>query len=564
MLPRITLPKIITKNGVWLERQQTSILSAAVVITAANVLSSLVGLIRERLLITYFFDNQASRLALEAFQIAFQIPDSIFQLLVLGALSAAFIPIFTELKAKNPKQAFDMTSTVMNLVLIAFVLISVVVFIFARQITVWRTGPAISPDQIEIIVNLTKIMLVAQLLFAVSNFFSGILQSYQRFILPAVAPILYNLGIMLGVVIFYQKIGIYSAGAGVIIGALIHAAVQFPTIKKVGFRYRPIINLKLQEVKKLLIMMPPRVATFAISEIQDLSLGFFATSLGNLSFFIIRLGLKLMTIPIRLFGVPIGQASLAFLSEKTRDNDSVQFKSLLINSLNQISFFAIPASVLLLILRVPIVRLIYGARNLPWETTIATGKIVAIVTISIVAQSLVQLLIRAFHALKDTRTPFLIALITTCCYLLGCYFIVNFTNLGIVGIAGITTLLAWLELAMFVILLESKITGVVNKNLLIPQFKMALAGFFMAVFLYLPFKVLDQLVFETSRTAELIGLTTVTGAIGLLVYLYLSHLMKIRELQIIVKVIESIDRWRKPIINTPEVVTETTQDDGMP
>ena len=563
MLPRFTLPKIIGNNTAWLERQQTSILSAAFVITAANIISSIAGLVRERILIAYFFDNQVSQQALEAFQVAFQIPDAVFQLLVLGALSAAFIPIFTQLKNKSKEEAFAMTSSVMNLLILAFVIIGGIVFWLARPITILRTGDSFTLDQINVVTHLTRVMLFAQLFFAISNFFTGILQSYQRFILPAIAPILYNLGIVLGVVLFYERLGIYAAGVGVILGAAIHMLIQFPSVRKLGYQHSFKISLKITGVKKLLLMMPPRVATFAVSEIQNLSLGFFATSLGNLSFFVIRLALKLMTIPIRLFGVPIGQASLAFLSEKTNEKNLDKFKSLLTNSFHQVSFFAFPASVLLLILRVPVVRLVFGTHNLPWETTVATGKVVAIVSISIVAQSLVQLLIRAFHALKDTKTPFFIAVATVSFYFIGSFISVNYTQMGINGIAIVTSLTAFFELLLFLILLNKKIGGLINKAFLLPQIKMLLASGLMSVFLYLPFKILDQLVFETSRTIELIGLTVTTSTIGILVYLYLAALFDIQELSLVKKVFSSIDKWRKPLTKTTELVGDSNKGDSI-
>lgn len=562
MLDRFTLQKIIHKNSAWLENQQTNILSAATIITAANILSSIAGLIRERILIAYFFDNPISRQALEAFQVAFQIPDALFQLLVLGAISAAFIPIFTELKNKDKNQAYAMTSSVMNLVILVFLLASLVIFLFARPLTVWRTGESFTPEQIEIVVKLTKLMLISQLFFAISNFFTGILQSYQRFILPAIAPIVYNLFIVLSLILFYERLGIYAAGVGVILGALFHMLIQYPIVKKLGFKYQPSVNFQIAGLKKLLLMMPPRVATFAVSEIQNLSLGFFATSLGNLSFLIIRLALRLMTIPIRLFGVPIGQASLAFLSEKSEKKDLDQFRSLLINSINQIAFFALPASILLLILRVPIVRLVFGTKNLPWETTLATGKVVAIISISIVAQSIVQLLIRAFHALKDTKTPLVITTITVSLYLIVNFILIKTTNFGINGIAAVTSITAFVELGLFLIFLNQKVSKLITKTLILPQLKILTASFLMSVFLYLPFRILDQLVFETSKTMELIGLTLTTSTIGLLVYLYLSVLLDIKELNLIKKVLHSLDKWRKPLTQATktELVVETGQD----
>lgn len=559
----------LTNNGSWLERQQNSILSAAAVITVANVLSSISGLIRERLLIAKFFSTSLSQQAYEAFQIAFQIPDMMFQLIILGAVSAAFIPVFTQLKKKQGKQiAFEMTSSVMSILLVVFILAAIVVGLLAEPLTVWRTGHAFTADQIKIAAQLTQIMLLAQLFFAVSNFLTGILQAYQRFIIPALAPVLYNLGILIGVFFFAPTFGIYSAGIGVIIGAFIHMAIQLPLAMKLGFRLKPKLTLHFPGVKQFFSLMPARLLTISITEFQNLSLGFFATSLGNLSFVVIRLALRLMTIPIRLFGVPISQASLPFLASvshsSTPKNDNShlkRFTSLVINSLHQIAFLAYPASVLILILRVPFVRLIFGTRNFPWSTTITTGKVVAIIAISIGAQAMVQLLIRAFHALKDTKTPLLITLITTLFYLGSSWYFVFQTSRGILGIAASTAGAAILELLLCLLFLQNKLPKLISSSLWVPQFKMIAASFFMAVFLYLPFKILDELVFNTTRTIELIGLTITTGTIGSLVYIYFSALFEIREMQLFAQVFTKFAKfgpWKKSLAKTKEVLVETS------
>lgn len=563
MFGRFKLPILLSNNTKWLEQQQTTILSAALIIGVANILSSVAGLVRERLLISYFFDTPESRQALEAFQVAFQIPDALFQLLVLGAVSASFIPIFTRLKKINTKTAFASASVIMNIVLLVFALVSAVIFIFAEPLTALRTGPGFTAEQLVIAVQLTRVMLLAQFFFAISNFLSGILQSYQRFIVPALSPILYNFGIILGVALFYHSFGIYAAGIGVIIGALLHMAIQLPFAFMLGFRFSLSFNINSPGVKKLFSLMPPRFATYAINELQELSLGFFATTLGNLSFFVIRLALRLMTIPIRIFGVPIGQASLSFLSEESTDEDYVRFRSLLTQSLNHVAFLAFPASMLLLILRIPIVRLVFGASNLPWETTLATGKVVALISLSVVAQALVQLLIRGFHALNDTKTPLLVTLITAVFYLLGCWYFVFFTQFGMLGIALVILITAFLEMILCLILIERKIGQIITKSFLLPQAKILLASFFMAVFLYLPFRILDELIFNTTKTIELIGLTVTTSSIGLLVYCYFSALLNVHELQLVKSTFSSLDRWRKTLSRTTEVLSESSSDDGL-
>ncbi len=554
----ISLAKIFNNNGKWLERKQNSILSAALVITLANIFSSIFGLWRERVLIKQFFSSNASQQAYEAFQVAFQIPDMIFQLIVMGALAASFIPLFSELKKQDEAKAFRFTAIVMNYVMLVFLILSILAFIFAEPITGLRTGKEFSLEQIAIAVKLTRLMLFAQLFFAISNFLTGILQAYQRFIAPALAPIFYNLGIMLGTIFLAKYFGIYAAGLGVLLGAFLHMLVQLPLVWKLGFRFNFDFNLKFPSVKKLFALMPPRLLTVGVTEFQNLAMGFFATTIGDLSFVVLKLASRLMTLPIRFFGVPISQASLSFLSEESAGENRAKFNRLLLQSLNQIAFFAMPASVLLLILRVPIIRLIFGTYNFPWKTTVLTGKVVAIIAISITAQAMVQLLVRAFHALKDTKTPFLITIATVAIYLLTAYLAVYEFNLGVLGLALAISLTAFVELILFVILLNRKIACFNSKEFWWSQSKMLGASFFMAVFLYLPFKILDEVVFDTSRTIDLIALTISTASMASLVYVYFSVLFDVKELLYIRNILQKFGKWREAIEDSSEVLLDSS------
>lgn len=555
---RFKLPSFLLQNTAWLEQKQNSILSAALIITVANIVSSLSGLLRQRLLIDFFFQSPTSREAFEALLVAFQIPDMMFQIIILGAVSSAFIPVFTSLRRKDEQNAFEMSAIMMNILLFIFIVVGVVVFIFAEPLTALRTGVGFTPEQIRTAAYLTRIMLVAQLFFAISNFLSGILQSYQRFVIPSIAPVLYNLGILLGVYLFAHQFGIYAAGIGVIIGAFIHMGIQLPLAVKLGFRFRFSLNWRHAGIKDLFKLMPARLLTLSASEIQNLALGFFATSLGNLSFVVIRLALTLMTIPIRLFGVPISQASLPFLSEENEDEHAQKFSDLVVQSLHQIAFLAYPASVLLLILRIPIVRLVFGTREFPWTTTILTGRVVAIIAISIAAQAMAQLLIRAFHALKDTKTPFIITVATVTLYVLVCAIAVFMTEWGLYGMAIATSLSAILEAVLLVYFLNRRVHAFTSRTFWMPQFKILAASFLMAVFLYLPFRILDQLVFNTSRTLELVALTVTTSTIGLLVYVYFSALFEVKELQFLTKLLTSFGgKWQKSLAQSKEVLVET-------
>jgi putative peptidoglycan lipid II flippase len=549
--------KLLVNNTKWLEKQQTSINSAAAVIAMANAFSIIFGLVRTRTILSFFPEDVVT-----AWSLAFQIPDLLFQFLVFGALSASFIPIFLSVKKDHDqKNAFKMSSIVLNILLILFVVFSLIVFIFAEPITRMRIGPEITTTQIQIIIKLTRIMLLAQILFTVSNVMTGILQSYKRFIIPSLAPIIYNLGIILGVIFFSERFGIYSAGIGVVIGAFFHMLVQIPLALKLGFIPSFSLNINHPGVKKLFLLSPARLITIGITQLQSLALAYFATSISSLSYLYIYYATTLSVFPIRMFGVPLSQAALPFLSQYSKNNEQEKFKGVILQSLHQISFLAMPTSVLLLILRIPIVRIAYGTSNFSWTSTVSTGKVLAILAISITAQAMVQLIIRGFHALKDTHTPLIISAIFVSIYLTGSYIIVNYTNYGVTGLAAVSAVSFIIELFLFILLLNKKVPNLISKKMYIPQLKMLLASFFMAVFLYLPFRIFDELIFDTTKTIELIGLTVTTATIGGLVYIYFAALFEIKELELVTKTIQSFSKkWKSSIGNTQEYMVETSVD----
>jgi len=556
----LQFPKIFNRPT-WLERQQNTILSAALIITGFNVVSAISGLIKYRVFIAHFYDTAfASHRALDALIIGSQIPELIFQLFIFGSISAAFIPIFIEYRKLSEAEAFKMTRSVMTLLLLIFVLLSIPVFIFAEQLTRLRTGSDFTPEQIQIVVNLTRITLISNFFFAISSFYGALLQSYQRFVIPALAPVLYNLGILVGVILLAPHLGIYSAAVGMIIGAFLHMAIQVPTARKLGFGFRPSFDFKLAGVKRIVKLMPARILSISVGEFRDLSLSFFASSIGNSSMLIMQLALSVMTAPIRFFGVPISQAALPFLSEEVAKNDSEKFKELVVQSLHQISFLILPASVLILILRIPIVRLLFGTANFPWPVTVATGWAVAIIAISIASQALVQLLIRAFYALKDTRTPFIIAVADIILYLVISVLCTFVFKIGVLGLALATSSTAIVEFLLNLYFLDRKIHSFRQKSFLVPQVKMLAASFLMAVFLYLPFRILDEVIFDTSRTIELISITLITGTIGMLVYIFFAALFEIKELTFFTQLLTKFGPWRKTLSEAPEVLVEATSE----
>lgn len=554
-----TMVKNILHTGSALfSRRQSNILSAAAVITIAGFVSSILGLVRNRILLTYFFEDPLLRQQLDAYWVAFRLPELIFQLLVIGALSAAFIPVFGKYIDKDKEEAYRVASSVMNLLLIVFVIIGVIIFIFAEQFNSGITSTNFSHEQVVLAANLTRIMLVAQFFFAISNFLTSIIQSQHRFLIPALSPLAYNIGIIGGIITLAPKLGIFAPAIGVVFGAFLHLAFQLPLAKRLGFKYYPTINVSHQGVKTIVKLMPPRTLTIAVNQIELFASVYLATALSAGSLTIFNIAQQLMNAPIRIFSVPIGQASLPFLSKETEKDNLDEFRLTLTASLHQILFLALPASVLLLVLRIPLVRLVYGAKEFPWSATLLTGKTVAVLSLSIFAQSAIHLMTRAFYALHNTKTPFILALIAVAVNIGLAVTGIFILGSGVVGLALAITIATILQALMLFLVLRRRINlSLVHFSR--PVIKMLIATAITGISLWIPMRLLDQFVFDTTRTVPLIALTTIAILIGLTVYYMFSKLLRIEVVQTFVILFQKLGNWRTVLAQSEEVVEATSQ-----
>lgn len=538
----------------WLEQQQTSILSAATIITASVLLSSVTGLLSYRFLASRYYNPETpTQFELDAYWVAFQPSDLVFQLLVVGALSSAFIPVFTKYKQMSESDAFTMASSAINVLLVLFVFVSIGVFFFADHIIRIMTGPEFTETQVRLAASMTRMMLVAQSFFAVSNFLSGMIQSYQRFIIPAISPIIYNLGIIFGTLVLSQFVGIYGAVWGVVIGAFLHMALQIPLAWKLGFRYSVHINLRHPGLRDIIRLTIPRTIGVGMDLLQPYFLTFFITTIGGASLTIMKFAQKLMSIPIRMFGVPIGQAALPFLSKETGEGNYENFNRLLVQSLNQIMFFALPASVLLLILRIPIVRFAFGTSNFPWSDTILTGRVVAILALSVAVQAATHILVRGFYALHNTKKPFIVSLLSIIIDVGLGWYVAFYTTWGLIGLAAVIALSGFFEAFMLFGLLYVWVKFSL-RSVLAAQLKMVFASVLMALALYIPMKLLDITVIDTTRTVGLLLLTVVVTISGMVTYVFFAYVLKVEELYILRKLYGKMNQWKKNLAKSSESI----------
>lgn len=528
-------------------RRQSHILSAAFIIMATYGLSHLIGLVKTRLLISSFFSAQSQ--LLDVYYAAFVIPDTIFQLLVIGSLSAAFIPTFSKYLAKDEKEAWTMTSTTMNLIILVFTFLSALIFIFAYPLS-RLIAPGFSASQIGTMVQLLRVMLVAQIFFSISGFLTGIIQSHQRFLIPALAPVAYNLGIIAGILFLSPTLGILGPALGVVLGAVLHMLIQLPLAFRLGFRPSLSFNFFHPGVREVGSLMPPRVLALGIDQIEQ----FVAVTLTSLlapgSLSLLNASRLLFTIPTSLFGVTIGQAAFPQLSKEAAHSDLDQFRKTLTSSFLQIAFMALPLSTLFIILRIPIVRLIFGAKTFPWTATLLTGKTLAVLCASAAFYAVMQLVIRGFYALHDTRTPLLVGLSAAVFSSLLSVFLVIWLGWGILGIAVAISTTAILETLVLSWILYRRVLVTPDK-IFVPLAKMVLISLVTGLFLWLPMRFLDQFVFDTTRTFPLLLLTGITTLLGLSVYFLLSVIFKIPELATFIDLIKRIAKWKDILSPTP-------------
>jgi putative peptidoglycan lipid II flippase len=527
------------------------------VIMATVILSKILGLVRDRLLVHIFPPNST-----DVFFASLQLPDLIFQLLILGALAVAFIPVFTEyLEREGKSEAFEVAKSILNVSLITLGILSLLIFIFAEP-AVSLMFPGFPLDKKMEAVSLTRIVIFGEILLTIGSLFIGMLQSFQRFIIPALAGLFYNLGIILGIIFLSGPLGIKSAAIGVVIGAMLHIAIQIPLIKSLGFTLtwpKRLVHPGVKEVVRLMSMRSIGLAAEQINEKVGLGLSSLLSA-GSLTY--LTFAQSLQIVPIGLFGAALAQAALPVLSSEKSRGRIEEFKLTLLTTMHQILFLCLPAAAILIVLRIPVVRLVFGASQFDWQATVLTGNTLAYLAIGLSSQAICLLLVRGFYALKDTKTPVIVSLsVVALNIVLSLYFILGL-HLDIWSIGLANSISAVVSGVLLFGALHFKVGKFDLELVLVPLAKMLMATIIMGVALYIPIKLLDQVIFDTTRTVNLLILTGLSSVFALSIYITLVWFLKVRELETFSKLtrdmVYKLYKTRSKI-KTEEIISETGQ-----
>jgi putative peptidoglycan lipid II flippase len=392
----------------WTDAPSKTIGGAALIIATAGVASRLLGFIRDRLLASQFGAGDT----LDAYYAAFRVPDTIYNLLVMGALSAAFVPVFTGfLAAREEKKAWKLAAEVLEWLVIFLGAAALLAFLFADGI-VGLLAPGFSPEKRILTTEFTRIMLLSPIFLGISAVFGGILISFNRFVSYSFAPLFYNLGIIAGILLLVPSFGKMGLAYGVVLGAFLHMAVQIPAVKRSGFSFRKFTKkLRLDgPVRHVIRLMIPRSLAMAVTQIGFLLTTVFASMLVSGSFAVFNFAYNIQSIPLGLFGVAFSLAAFPILSLAVARKDGEAFFGTLSSTTIRILFFVVPLSMFFIIFRAQFVRVILGSGQFNWEDTRLTFEALKWFSISLFAQSLIPLFARGFFALQNTRTPLYIAL----------------------------------------------------------------------------------------------------------------------------------------------------------
>ena len=446
------------------------LVTASLILTAAALASRILGWIRLLVIGSQF---GASR-ELDAYFAAFRIPDAIFQLVVAGALSAALIPVFQSYRAKGQDvEAWRLASSIINLVLIALAVLSLLMAIFA-PVVVPLVAPGFDAPTTELAIRMTRVMLLSPVLIGMGAVVTGILNSHQQFAVPAVAPLLYNLAIIAAAIFLAPIMGVEGLAVGVAVGSLAHLAIQLPSLAKVGQRYDLTIGLGHPGVRRVAWLMGPRMLGLAAGQLNFLVSTVLASGLPEGSLTAYNYAFQLSQIPVGVVGVSIAVALFPTLSQDAALGRIGDIRRQVANAVRVLIFVAAPLMAVMIVLRGPLTSVFYQYGEFGQLATDRTASALLFFTIGLGGHIVVHVLARTFYAVQDTRTPVTWAIIAVAINVPLMAWLVG--PMGIEGLALALSISAVLEVIGLLWSLRRRIDSVEEAAILRSLLRAGIAG----------------------------------------------------------------------------------------
>ncbi|HJQ71715.1 MAG TPA: murein biosynthesis integral membrane protein MurJ [Blastocatellia bacterium] len=518
---------------------------SAGIVSLAVMASRVLGLARE-MVFAYFFGASKS-FATDAFVMAFRIPNLLRDLFAEGALSSAFVPVFSDyLVKKDEREAFRLSNLVTNALILILGTLVVLGIIFAPQlVSLFASGFKDTPGKFELTVYMTRVMMPFILLVALAAQSMGILNARGRFGMPALSSSFFNIGSIIGGIIFaalltdstfsnpFQAIkenprdGIIGMAYGVLIGGFFQYSVQWPSLRRAGFRYRPVLSFSDPGVRRIFKLMGPAVIGTAAVQINILINSNFASSIpGNGPVAWLQYAFRFMQFPIGVFGVAIATATLPAISKSAALNQMSEFKETLASSIRLAFLLTIPSAVGLIVLGRPIIALVYQRGDFTTFDTDHTAWALAFYAIGLAGYSAIKILAPAFYALDDARTPMTISLT-----MIVINFFMNWALVGVLqerGLALSTSTVALLNSALLYIIMSRRVGGIEDRRTAAAVVKIIAASLVMGAACWAVSRFLTRALPDSQIARAINVITSVT--VGAAVFYFSAQVLGLKEL----------------------------------
>lgn len=501
---------------------ENSVRMASVILLITMTLSNVLGLFRDHFLAAYIPTSE-----LDIYFAAFRIPDLVFNFLILGAITSAFIPVFCEFLASDRlKEAWRITSILLNIA-VALMLVSAIILFFLMPVLTPLVVPEFSAEKMQKTTELARLLMLTPIFFSISYIFSGVLNSFKRFVAYSFAPLIYNLSIIAGIFFLGRSIGIIGVVYFVIIGSILHVLVQLPSLIKLGFKFSLSFNFRDPAIVKIGRLMLPRTVGMGVNQLMLVvytAIGS-ALAIGSISAF--NFANNIQTMPIVVFGTSFATAVFPTLTTAFAKSENEKFVFYLNRTIRTVIYLLVPVSVAFILLRAQIIRLILGSGSFGWSDTKATALTLGYFSLSLVAQGLVPLLARAFYAMKNSRTPMWISIITVIISIAIAYPLAE--RLGVAGLALSFTIGSFVNLILLYILLAYKYPAVLSPNVIKSVGKIvmisAITGLIAREVMHYAANLVNMATF-----VGVLSQAVITLVFGLGIYLIFSYLFRLEEI----------------------------------
>jgi len=519
---------------------------AASLLAGSTLLSSVLGLLRDRQLNGMYYHTYPA--GIDAYTVAFTVPDFMFFILVSGALSVTFIPVFNQrLAAGNKQSAWELSTSMLNLMAVITLVASILIIIFAQPLVQYIVGPGLNESSRALAVSMMRVIAVNPFLFAIATVVASMQQAIGRFTFFALAPTIYNIGIIIGTLFFTGGInilgwqvfdgGIMGVALGVVLGSILQLLVSSIGLFGMGFDYRFKIYWKNKGFRRVLSLLPARSLDQGIDYVNSIVETNLASRMISGSVRAYQQASALSYVPINLIGVAISTAAFPKMAERLGEGRPDLFKNELRVVLRVIIWIALPVTVIAYFGRGYLVNFINNGGD-----SVMAG-ILGILAIAILFRSIYHISARSFYAQQDTKTPLYISFIAIGLnIILAVWFTMGF-GLGVYGLAWATAIVSCVEVVILFVMMSRSMSGLFDKSFINALTRMASATGFMAAVTYilvqlLPLSISDQSFLSSFPKFVLIVIGSVSS------YCVFSYMFKLEEVVPIISRVQKILFYR--------------------